>query len=231
MEKVANGAKSAFDQHVKDNVSVLQSRAVNLLLTRLRNKDTKCKEFNIYADRLMRLLAEEALARLPFVQEDTVNTPCGVAKGLVDSTSQKLCVVSIPRSGDILQEAVRKICPGVGIGKILLQRNEESVDKKPILYYKKLPKHIAECFVILVDPMLATAGSSKRAISVLLEAGVKENNIMFVNLICCPEGLYNMFEEYPSVKVVTCCVDNRLDENKFIVPGLGDYGDRYYETE
>ena len=95
----------------------------------------------------------------------------------------------------------------------------------------KLPKNVADCFVILVDPMLATAGSAKRAIAALLDNGVAEENIMFINLISCPEGLRNLDEAYPKVKVLTCTVDRELNENKFIVPGLGDYGDRYYGTE
>ncbi|XP_066922696.1 uncharacterized protein [Clytia hemisphaerica] len=214
----------------RGNVEILQSRAVEFLLMKLRNKDTRCKKFNFYGDRLMRILAEEALARLPNVEMGKVETPCGPAEGLVEIEGQNLCVVSIPRSGDILQEAVRQICPGVGIGKILIQRDESRSDKAPVLFYKKLPKNISQCFCILVDPMLATGGSAKRAIKVLLEAGVPEEKIMFINLICCPEGLQSMYEAYPKIKVVTCCVDEKLNENKFIVPGLGDYGDRYYGT-
>lgn len=213
------------------NFTVLKSRAVEFLLMKLRNKKTDCKRFTFYGDRLMRILAEEALARLPNVQMGGVETPCGTAEGLVEIEGQRLCVVSIPRSGDILQEAVRQICPGVGIGKILIQRDESRADKAPVLYYKKLPRNITECFCILVDPMLATGGSAKRAIKVLLEAGVAEEKIMFINLICCPSGLKSLHDDYPQIKVITCCVDPELNEHKFIVPGLGDYGDRYYGTE
>ena len=215
---------------MNEQVTVLHSRAVKFLLTKVRNKDTECKDFTFYGDRLMRILAEEALARLPNVECGHIQTPCGTSTGLVENGKQKLCVVSIPRSGDILQEAVRQICPGVRIGKILIQRDESTPDKRPILYYKKLPKDISECFVILVDPMLATAGSATRAIAVLLEAGVLEQNIMFLNLVCCPEGIKNLFTAYPKVKVVTAAVDKCLNGEKFIVPGLGDYGDRYYGT-
>jgi len=228
---MTNCDNAGFEKHLKENVTILDSRAVNLLLNKLRDKNTGCKEFNIYGDRLMRILAEETLARLPSVKNGVVDTPCGKVEGLVEVEDKKLCIVSIPRSGDILQEAVRQITPGVGIGKILIQREEKSADKNPVLYYQKLPKPIAECFCILVDPMLATAGSAKRAIAVLIDAGVPEANIMFINLICCPEGLRNLYNEYPNIKVVTCCIDEYLNEHKFIVPGLGDYGDRYYGTE
>ena len=221
---------SSFQTYMDENVTVLNSKAVDLLLMKIRNKNTNTKDFTFYGDRLMRILAEEALARLPRVRNGEVETPCGICKGLVEDDDENLCVVSIPRSGDILQEAVRQVCPGVGIGKILIQRDETQSDKRAVLFYKKLPKYIADCFVILVDPMIATAGSAKRALSVLMESGVQENKIMFLNLICCPEGLKNLKEAYPLVKIITACIDERLNEHKFIVPGLGDYGDRYYGT-
>ncbi len=107
----------------------------------------------------MRILAEEALCRLPSVQPGVVETPCGQASGLVDKWKMDICLVSVVRSGDILQEAVRQLQPGVKVGKILIQRDESTKDKTPVLFYKKFPKDIADCFVLLVDPMLATAGT------------------------------------------------------------------------
>ena len=132
-----------------------------------RQKDLGVEEFQTIGDRLMRLLGEEALARLPTVVEGEVQTPCGVAGGYVDTPGPPVCVVSIVRSGDILQEAVRYLQPGVSVGKILIQRDESKPDKPAVLYYKKLPKNISESFVILVDPMLATGGSAIRALTVL----------------------------------------------------------------
>ena len=219
-----------LDAYIESNVTVLKSRAIDLLLSKLRDKNTTCAEFTFYGDRLMRILAEESLARLPTVRDGEVITPCGSTTGLIDYCDQTLCVVSIQRSGDIVQEAVRQILPGIGIGKILIQRDESSPEKNPILYCKIFPKNISDCYVVLADPMLATGGSVKAALSVLIEAGVSESNIMFINLICCPEGLRNLKCAYPNVKVVTCCIDECLNEHKYIVPGLGDYGDRYYGT-
>lgn len=157
----------------------------------------------VYGDRLMRLLAEEALSRLPTIQEGVVETPCGEASGLIETDETKICLVSVVRSGDILQEAVRQLEPGVKVGKILIQRDESTVEKTPKLYYKKLPRDIADCYTILVDPMLATAGSAKMAIRVLVESGVDPKKVMFLNLICAPEGLKALREEYPEVRVVT----------------------------
>ena len=104
----------------------------------------------------MNILAEEALARVPAVVHKEITTPTGVFKGLEDLSNKQLCVVSIIRSGDILLEAVRKLVPGIRVGKILVQRDEESEDKHAVLYYQKLPKDISDCYVLLVDPMLAT---------------------------------------------------------------------------
>ena len=99
----------------------------------------------------MRLLGEEALARLPTVVEGQVETPCGLAPGYVDTPGPPVCVVSIVRSGDILQEAVRYLQPGVSVGKILIQRDESKPDKPAVLYYKKLPKNIASPTFIKID--------------------------------------------------------------------------------
>ncbi|TRY67566.1 hypothetical protein TCAL_02306 [Tigriopus californicus] len=217
--------------HSFKNVTVIQSRSVQYLLMKVRNKNTKGRDYVIYADRLMRILAEEAICRLPHVLDAEIETPCGTVTGPIDVEKDKLCVVSIVRSGDILQEAVRQLEPGVAIGKILIQRDEKHKDKIPILYYKKLPKNISECTVMLVDPMLATAGSATMAIRVLVENGVEPKNIMFLNLICAPEGLNTLNEHFPEIKIITGAIDTKLDQNCFIVPGLGDYGDRYYQTE
>lgn len=212
------------------NCTVIESRAALHLLTKLRDRRLPTDQFQTVGDRLMRILGEEALARLPSVKEGKVLTPCGETDGLVDSGGRPVCVVSIVRSGDILQEAVRYLHPGVSVGKILIQRDESLPDKPAVLYYKKLPNNISDSFVLLVDPMLATAGSALRAISVLKESQVSTDNIMFLNLVCCPEGLQAMAAAYPEIKIITGAVDSHLNEDKYIVPGLGDYGDRYYGT-
>ncbi|CAB4063159.1 upp [Lepeophtheirus salmonis] len=159
------------------------------------------REFVHYGDRAMRILAEEALCRLPTIVKKEMRTPCGVIEGLVEDGDVKLCVVSIVRSGDILQEAVRQISPGVKLGKILIQRDENHVDKVPIFLYDKYPKDIDSCFVILTDPMLATGGSATLAIKMLLDKGVKEANILFLNLICAPEGLEVLKNNFPKIQV------------------------------
>ncbi len=214
-----------------ENLTVIDSVAVQYLLMKLRDENTKGKDYKIYADRLNTILSEEALARLPQVEQGMVTTPCGSAFGPVLKGKSSICLVSVVRSGDILLEAVRNLEPDAAVGKILIQRDESTKEKTPSLYYKKLPKDITSRFVILVDPMLATSGSVRMALDVLVKAGVDPKNVMFLNLICAPEGLRALHNDYPEVKVVTGTVDERLNENGFIVPGLGDYGDRYYQTE
>ena len=179
----------------------------------------------------MRLVAEDALAEFP-CSPVTVATPCTPQfAGCQSPNPESICAVSIVRSGDALLEAVREVEPAVTVGKILIQRDETSAEKTAQLFYTKLPPTIAEKYVLLCDPMLATGGSALAALQVLCDtAGVDPNKIVFANMICCPEGLQCLATKYPQIKIVTACVDERLNEEKFIVPGLGDYGDRFFNT-
>jgi uracil phosphoribosyltransferase len=212
---------------------VLEGAAVKSLLTALRNKDTPREEFVKIADRLMAILVEEALAEAPAAQaEKHIRTPCGPHTGLGRADPATLAAVSIVRSGDVVLEAVRRAEPSVDVGKVLIQRDETTADKRPILFYVKLPATIArkEC-VLLCDPMLATGGSACMALRELVRRGVHEERIIFVNVVSCPEGIARLTAEFPRVRIITAAVDQRLNEHKYIVPGLGDYGDRYYGTE
>eukprot|EP00947_MAST-08B_sp_MAST-8B-sp1_P000181 g181.t1 len=143
---------------------------------------------------------------------------------------EALCAVSVVRSGDILLEAVRQIVPGIAVGKILVQRDESDPEKRPKLFYSKFPPNLPERDIILVDPMLATGGSAKLAIKILLEAGAVESKIIFLNVVSCPEGVAAIRAAYPAVRLMTSSIDSHLNADKFIVPGLGDFGDRYYGT-
>lgn len=221
----------ASSQTVKDinpNAEVLSSRAITMLFTIIRDKRTTQRDYVQASDRLMAILAEEGLARLPGCVETEIETPCGKYKGLSTPQSDKICAVDIVRSGGILLEAVRKVCPDLKTAKILIQRDEETAEAK--LYYSKLPPDVANLQVLLCDPMLATGGSAVTAVEVLKKANVKEENILFINVVSCPEGLKRMAEACPGVRIVTVGLDSGLDDKKFIVPGLGDFGDRYYGT-
>lgn len=181
--------------------------------------------------RAQRILAEETIAELPSEKHD-IETPCGPYSGvrLLNQPNQ-ICAVSIIRSGDALVESFRECLPGVTVGKILIQRNEESEEKEAKYYYSKMPKDIRNMDIVLCDPMLATGGSAKAAIEVLVkEYNVETKKIVFANMISCPEGLKAMGDAYPEIKIVTACIDECLNNDKYIVPGLGDYGDRFFNT-
>lgn len=196
----------------------------------MRDVNTPSCDFVFYSKRAMRILSEDAIAELPTQTEVTITTPCGPFDGVHIETGN-VCAVSIIRSGDALLESIRECLPGVTVGKILIQRNEESKEKEAKLYYSKMPAGIKDMYVLLCDPMLATGGSAKAAIKNLVDCyGVKTERIIFANMITCPEGLEAMSQEYPEVKIVTACVDKCLNEDKYIVPGLGDYGDRFFNT-
>ena len=219
-------------EHAKQynkNAIRLESRALRMLLTTLRAKQTRQPAFVAAADRLCAILAEEALALLPDVVDNApVMTPCGPTTGMICPPDGDVVVVDIVRSGGILQEAVRRACPGAGTAKILVQRDEATA--LPSLLYSKLPPGVASKNVVLCDPMLATGGSAMMALGVLRQAGVRDERVVFANVVSCPEGLRRLASEAPDVRIVTCAVDAGLNDQKFIVPGLGDFGDRYFGT-
>ncbi|KAJ3170431.1 Uracil phosphoribosyltransferase, synthesizes UMP from uracil [Irineochytrium annulatum] len=190
------------------------------LLSVIRAKDTTRGDFIFYSDRIIRLLVEEALNHLPFVDKK-ITTPTGAEYNGV-AFKGKICGVSIMRAGEAMEQGLRDCCRSVRIGKILIQRDEETA--KPQLYYQKLPTDIKERFCLLLDPMLATGGSANKAIDVLLEHGVAEERILFVNLISAPDGIKTVLSAHPKIKIVTAEIDEGLDEHKYIVPGLGDFG-------
>ena len=211
-----------------------QTRAVRGLFTTLRDANSSQGAFVNAADRLMRILAEEGLAALPgCVEGFTVKTPVPNESyhGFKASPSTAIAAVSIVRAGDTLLEAARSVCPALAAGKILIQRDENDSEKRPKLFYVKLPPHIASrAGILLVDPMLATGQSAGLAIRELMARGVKEELIVFLNVVACPEGLDALFTAHPHIKVVTGAVDSYLNSSKYICPGLGDFGDRYFGT-
>lgn len=210
-----------------------QTRAIVSLFSTIRDERTPHGRFAAAADRLMRLLAEEGLAQLPGAEHVTVNTPCGTFDGLRSAAPKDVIAVSIVRAGDTLLEAARAICPQMSVGKILIQRDETDDQKRPRLFYIKLPPAMGrgvDQAVLLVDPMLATGQSAILAIRELVARGVAEESIVFLNVVACPEGLDALFAAYPKLRVVTGAVDSHLNSKRYIVPGLGDFGDRYFGT-
>eukprot|EP01038_Epipyxis_sp_PR26KG_P005394 gene5394-7477_t len=201
---------------------------VSHLFTKIRAKETTNEEFKKYSRRLMSLICEEGLS---YVGESpiTVITPtgCEYAGSVVDP--KQMVAISIIRAGDAMLDVFMRIAPEVSVGKILIQRNEETA--QPMLFYSKLPKNIQGKNIILLDPMLATGGSAKEALRVLIENGALEENISFFTVVSCPEGIANVLNDYPRIRIITGEIDQGLNEKAYIIPGLGDYGDRFFGSD
>lgn len=192
----------------------------------IRDIKTSRGDFIFYSDRIIRILVEEGLNHLPVI-EKTITTPTGAEfKGV--EFQGKICGVSIMRAGESMEQGLRECCRSVRIGKILIQRDEETA--KPKLFYAKLPEDIARRYVLLLDPMLATGGSAMKAIEVLLEHKVPQENILFLNILAAPEGINAVCQQFPKIKLISATLDQGLDERRYIIPGLGDFGDRYFTS-
>lgn len=210
---------------ISSNVLVLeQTNQLKGLYSIIRNKNTHRSDFVFYSDRIIRLLVERGLDQLP-VKEKEITTPLDVTYNGVEFLG-KICGVSIVRAGESMEQGLRDCCRSVRIGKILIQRDEETA--LPKLFYEKLPEDISERYVFLLDPMLATGGSAMLATEVLISRGVKPERILFLNLLAAPEGIEAYHAKFPEIKIITGGIDPKLDEKKRIDPGLGDFGDRYY---
>lgn len=201
-----------------------QTAQLEALFTIIRDKDTARGDFLFYSDRIIRLLVEEGLNHLPVIQR-TVVTPTGASYDGVGFEG-KICGVSILRAGEAMEAGLREVCRSVRIGKILIQRDEETA--LPKLFYSKFPNDIASRYVLLLDPMLATGGSAIKAVEVLMEHDVPEERIIFINLISSPEGLRKFSDKFPKLKIITGWIDEGLNEKAYIIPGLGDFGERRY---
>ncbi|KAH7101138.1 PRTase-like protein [Auriculariales sp. MPI-PUGE-AT-0066] len=208
---------------IPPNVFTLNRTAqLEALYTIIRDKTTSRGDFIFYSDRIIRLLVEEGLNHLPVIPK-SVETPTGATYDGVGFEG-RICGVSILRAGEAMEAGLREVCRSVRIGKILIQRDEATA--QPKLFYSKLPEDIASRYVLLLDPMLATGGSAIKAVEVLLSQGVLEERIIFINLISCPDGLQRMGDRFPKLRVITGWVDKSLNDKNFIMPGLGDFGDR-----
>ncbi|KAF9448160.1 PRTase-like protein [Macrolepiota fuliginosa MF-IS2] len=213
------------DKNLPPNVFTLpQTAQLEALYTIIRDKETSRGDFLFYSDRIIRLLVEEGLNHLPVLPR-VIETPTG-SKYEGVGFEGKICGVSILRAGEAMEAGLREVCRSVRIGKILIQRDEETT--QPKLFYSKFPSDIAKRYVLLLDPMLATGGSAIKAVEVLIEHGVPAERIIFINLIAAPEGLLNFGTRYPTTKVITGWIDQGLNEKAYIIPGLGDFGERRY---
>jgi uracil phosphoribosyltransferase len=205
------------------SLKVVEHALVQDALAELRDARTSPSEFRRAANRISVLLAAEALRDVP-VSRLVVTTPLGPADGRVVQTD--VVVVPVLRAGLGMLDAVIELVPRARVGHIGLQRDEATAIASR--YYSKLPPNLAESFVLMIDPMLATGGSAVAALDLLRAAGARDTRI--VCIVAAPEGLSVVERHHPGVVVYTPVVDRGLNEHKFIVPGLGDFGDRLYGT-
>ena len=212
------------------NLKIIKSNSFTTLLNIIRDKNIPTSEFRKYSKRLIRLLLEESLCSY-YTENIIKESPCGYYVSSVSKyTDNDFIAVSILRSGDAILDELLNIMPDVNIGKILVQRNENSNTKDAIYFFDKLPSDIKDKKVILLDPMIATGGSAIASINILKSKGIKEQNILFVNIVSCEEGIKNLFEKFPLINIISGVCDPELLTIKYIAPGLGDFGDRYYGT-
>ncbi len=206
-------------------VHVLDHPLIQHKLAILRNKDTSVKEFRELVNEISGLMCYEATRNLPTVEVD-VETPVAIAKCRM-LAGKKLAIIPILRAGLGMVDAMVDLIPSAKIGHIGLYRDPET--HQPVEYYCKLPEDIDQRQVFVVDPMLATGGSAIAAIDFLKKHGCKQ--IIMMNIIGCPEGVKAVQEAHPDVDLYLAAVDEKLNDHAYIVPGLGDAGDRIFGTK
>jgi uracil phosphoribosyltransferase len=193
-------------------------------LSVLRDQRTTVRDFRALCTEISALMAYEAMRDLP-LEDVTVETPVAVATAR-RLAGKKLAVVAILRAGLIMADGILGLVPSARVGHIGLYRDEATL--KPVQYFVKLPSDIADRDVFVLDPMLATGGSAVAALTLLRERGVAHPRLLCI--LGAPEGVAAVQAAHPDVEIILAALDERLDERGFIVPGLGDAGDRIYGT-
>ena len=196
-------------------------------LSILRNKQTGTKEFRDLVGEIATLLCYEATRDLP-LEEVEIETPITMAKTKV-LAGRKLALVPILRAGMGMLDGMLTLLPAAKVGFIGLYRDETTL--QPVEYFCKLPQDIAERDVQVLDPMLATGNSAVAAVDTLLKRGVKPKDITFVALVSAPEGVETFQKAHPEIELYVASLDEKLDKNAYILPGLGDAGDRVFGTK
>lgn len=206
-------------------VTVIDHPLIQHKLTIMRMKETGTKDFRQLLEEISMLMTYEITRDFP-LKDIEIETPMGKCTGKQLAASRKVCVVPILRAGLGLQSGVVNMIPTAKVGHIGLYRDPETL--KPVEYYCKMPSDIAERTMLVVDPMLATGGSASAAITMLKEKGAK--NLILMCLVAAPEGVQVINEDHPDVPVYVAAVDDQLNDHGYIVPGLGDAGDRIFGT-
>lgn len=210
---------------MSNHLTVVDHPLVQHKLSLMRREATSTAEFRQLLREISQLLAYEITRELPMTTH-SIQTPIQEMDAPFLS-GKKLALISILRAGNGLLDGILDLIPSARVGFIGLFRDEETL--KPVQYYYKVPDHLEDRMVIAVDPMLATGNSAAAAIDLLKESGAK--NIRFLCLLASPEGVACMQAAHPDVPIVTAALDDHLNDNGYIVPGLGDAGDRMFGTK
>lgn len=208
------------------SVNLLPETAfVRYFQTLARDAESGLETFVWAANRVNRILLEYAL-NFAHYEDRTVTTPIGAPfQGL--AFGRDIHAVSIMRAGESFEVALRELLPQTHIGKILIQRDRSTL--QPQFFYEKLPPGIENSTVLLLEPMLATGGSLNLSIQRLLNAGVSERQIICVHYLASPQGIEFISKAYPDCTLVVASVEERLTDQGYMLPGIGDFGDRYFE--
>ncbi|EDM69714.1 uracil phosphoribosyltransferase [Roseobacter sp. AzwK-3b] len=210
---------------MKEHLTVVKHPLIQHKLTLMREKDTSTAVFRQLLREISQLLAYEVTYELDMTTR-RIETPLQEMDAPV-LAGRKLALISILRAGNGLLDGMLELIPSARVGFVGLYRDEKTL--KPVQYYFKVPDYLDERMVIVVDPMLATGNSSAAAVDLLKQSGAK--HIRFLCLLAAPEGVARMKEAHPDVPIVTAALDERLNDKGYILPGLGDAGDRMYGTK
>lgn len=214
-----------IDPSAQSKVHLIDHPLVQHKLTLMRKKDASTNSFRRLLGELSSLMAYEVFRDIP-TQQVEIETPLEKMTGTVID-GKKLVFVSILRAGNGILDGVLSIVPGARVGHIGLYRDPETL--QPVEYYFKMPKNMEERDVVVVDPMLATGNSAAAAITRLKQLNPK--SIKFMCLLTCPEGINTMHKAHPDVHIFTAAIDRQLNDHGYILPGLGDAGDRIFGTQ
>ncbi|XP_031602984.1 uridine-cytidine kinase-like 1 [Oreochromis aureus] len=216
-------------QPLPKTLSVMESTPqVRGMHTIIRNRETNRDEFIFYSKRLMRLLIEHALSFLP-LKSVSVETPQGSIYEGKRLCGNRITGVSILRAGETMEQALMAVCKDIRLGKILIQTNHDTGE--PELHYLRLPKDISEDYVILMDSTVSTGAAALMAVRVLLDHDVAEDKIFLLSLLMAEMGVHSVAYAFPKVRIITTAVDKEVNDQFHIIPGIGNFGDRYFGTD
>lgn len=213
-----------------NKVTILEHPVISHNLSVIRDKNTDCEKFRAALRRITYFLVYEASKNLPLTETE-IETPLVKTKAQVFDKNAQLIIAPILRAGMIFCEVAAEILPFSNIHHIGMYRDEATLE--PVWYYdkrKEIKPNKDKVFVIILDPMLATGNSAKDAVENFIKKGVKEENIVFMSLIASPEGIAKITSAYEKVQIITASLDEKLNSKGYILPGLGDAGDRIYNT-